>query len=335
MAKRKEFNIGKELEEGISQTLASGQKNVGQLRYEIIPIDRIELDPENPRELKLQKQDLLIGINFNDSLKQEKEVEKEQLASLAESIKKLGVRNAIEVYKYGPNYRLISGERRLLASILAEKDEIPVKILEKKPDELDLRLLQWIENIEREDLSLYEKITNISQLKDAFEKNHQMKLNSTSLAELLGCSRNTASNYLTVLDSDEYVIDSIKAASINNLEKAAYISRNFFEDKEFLKYLIDECQRGISLNDLKKKVEERKNRNHSAAIKPEVKGRKKRYITMGRTNNTNVIKKIVNLILASPIYCKYQEEFDDIIWEDFQKVNKAFLKILKIMEKTE
>ncbi len=98
-----------------------------------------------------------------DPVIKKKQKEFETLQSLAKSITKVGVRNAIEVYKHNSRYRLISGERRLLASLLAGKTHIPVRI-SQRPDEYRLRYLQWIENIQREDLTLWEKFVNLQQL---------------------------------------------------------------------------------------------------------------------------------------------------------------------------
>jgi len=89
---------------------------------------------------------------------------------MAETIKKYGVRNAVEIYKFGTGYRLIHGERRCLSSMLAGKKDIPAKVLDEKPNDLDIRLLQFIENAQREDLNLYETLNNIRQILDEYKR---------------------------------------------------------------------------------------------------------------------------------------------------------------------
>ena len=61
------------------------------------------------------------------------------------------------VYKLGEKYRLVAGERRTLASIIGQ-DRYSAKILDSKPTDLKISLLQWIGNVERSDLSLWERL---------------------------------------------------------------------------------------------------------------------------------------------------------------------------------
>ena len=165
MTKRKKFGISKVLTDSLSQTVKIANSNAGTLRYEIVPIDRIELDPSNPRNFLIQKEDVLSGLDSNDNLYIKKKKEVESLDSLKNSILKKGILNPVWIYKYGTNYRLIMGERRILASLLAGNVDIPAKILDERPLDTDLRLLQWIENLERSDLTLWERIVNIKSPK--------------------------------------------------------------------------------------------------------------------------------------------------------------------------
>ena len=67
MSKRKKFGISKQLSESLSQTVQVARQNAGALRYEIVPLNRIELDPDNPRQLHLQKIDIVTGLNKSDT----------------------------------------------------------------------------------------------------------------------------------------------------------------------------------------------------------------------------------------------------------------------------
>src|SRR5665213_1811369 len=156
MAKKKVFQISTALGDGLEETISAAQNYSGELRVDVIPLRKIEVDPENPRDLSLTFDDLFNGISESDVNYSRKHTELESLQSLAHSIKEQGIINPILVYKYGEKYRLVAGERRSLASILAGKSDIQSKILESKPNELKISLLQWIENIERSDLSLWE-----------------------------------------------------------------------------------------------------------------------------------------------------------------------------------
>ncbi|MEM1003527.1 MAG: ParB/RepB/Spo0J family partition protein, partial [Bacteroidota bacterium] len=195
---KKSFKIKENLAEALGDTVNSAKNNAGELYVEIIPLRKIELDPDNPRDLALSFEDLYQGISNQDETLERKNTEKEALASLTKSIKEQGIINPIVVYKYHDRYRLIAGERRTLASILAEKADIPAKVLTSRPDQLKLSLLQWIENIEREDLTLWERLRNLEKILSAYAQSKQKKVADTSpteLSQLLGCSLQQGINY--------------------------------------------------------------------------------------------------------------------------------------------
>lgn len=326
---KKVFNLSKSLEEGISKTISTAKNNIGQLRYEVIPISRVNIDPNNPRMLSVDPSSLKNEVLETDPLYEKKKDEIEKLQSLANSIKKVGVRHAIEVYKNGSNYNLISGERRVLASILAGKEEIQARILDNNPTELDLKLLQWIENIEREDLNLNEKIENVAQLIKAYTSgNNGEKVNTVVLSEILGCSRQHAATLLAILDAPPLVTDYIKQGKVTNLEKAALLSRT--KDSTILKLLLDACLNGFSLENLKK-LATNKDRNRENNKK----GRPITRIKLGYTSNTLLIKRIIESILSLENYSHYRNGFVNIKWESHENVNYAFKKLISVMEKVE
>lgn len=111
------------------------------------------------------------------------------LAELAASIKEHGVIQPLIIY---PNtddesetypYRLLAGERRLRASIMAGLTQVPCLIRNTVPDaqtELELAL---IENIQREDLSPADEARAYQRLHDEF------KLTDEQIAQRVGKSR--------------------------------------------------------------------------------------------------------------------------------------------------
>jgi len=55
---------------------------------------------------------------------------------------------------------------------LAGKQDIQAKVLDKQTEPTqNSGLLQWIENIEREDLSLWEPLRNLEKINHAYMKN--------------------------------------------------------------------------------------------------------------------------------------------------------------------
>ena len=250
---RKKFQIGNLLADGLKETISVGNTYQGMLNIEVIPITKIELDTENPRDLALQINDLLHGLKKDDPLLSRKTAEKENLLSISESIKREGLLNPIIVYKSDSVYKLVAGERRTLASILAGKTNIQAKILDGKPSELRLSMLQWFENIEREDLSLCERINNLKKISQSFTSGSSKKMSAKDLSELIGCSFFQASNYIVVLESDDEIIEALENNRLKNLEKAAFLSR--IEDKQVRDKALNLCISGSSLANLKRFVE--------------------------------------------------------------------------------
>ena len=166
--KRKAFSIGSSLTQGLEETVAAAKNHSGELRIEIIPISKIELDPDNPRKLELSMADVINGLSKDDPSYAQKLQEKKNLETLGKTIKDQGLINPILVYKNGDVYRLIAGERRTLASLTNGEKTIQAKILDGKPEQLKISLLQWIENVERADLSLWERLQNLEKIANSY-----------------------------------------------------------------------------------------------------------------------------------------------------------------------
>ena len=124
MTKKKRFGVSSALSRGLSDTINVVENNAGIFRGAILPLSRVELDPDNPRKLAINLMDVRQGLDKNDPNYSQKANELERLKELAATIISSGVINPIVVYKRGELYRVVAGERRCLASILANKNEI-------------------------------------------------------------------------------------------------------------------------------------------------------------------------------------------------------------------
>jgi ParB family chromosome partitioning protein len=332
MSKRKSFTIGLALARGLEETIESAQNHSGELRVEVLPLSKVETDPDNPRDLSLKFEDISNGIVANDIDHTRKTSELESLQSLASSIKTQGIINPITVYKHGDKYRLIAGERRTLASILAGKTDIQARILDNKPDELRVSLLQWIENIERSDLSLWERLKNLEKIVLAHAKAKKTPAESitvTQLSQLIGCSKPHAMNYKAILDADDEIRGLIHANKIKNLEKVALIAG--IESKEARAGAIEACINGATLKQLKAL-------SAQAIAKPvtskitETRGRHTTAIQFGTTKNVNVAKTILDSVLKNQSMSQLSQHFQGIDWTNHRSVAEAFKKLLKKLE---
>lgn len=324
--KKKIFGVSTSLSKGIRDTLTAVENNINNFRFNIIHLDQIELDPENPRDLLLTKQDVVDGLKTGDVHYNKKNSEYSSLQTLAETIKLKGVINPIIVYKYNEHYRLVAGERRFLASHLAKKQDIQARILSEKPSLYELRLLQWIENNEREDLSLKERINNLQAIMNAYKKQYAVSQFTASLIrQATGLSLAQASYYLQILNAPRDIKEAIERGYVKNLDKAVLIAS--FATEELRQQAINLCQQGATLKELKK----------LNATNP-LFGKKSRSKVRGITleikigTRPNVIKTIVETMLGTDAFCSFSSQFSTVNWDKSNEVHLAFNRFLKIIE---
>lgn len=326
---RKSFKIRSNLAEALHETVSSAKNNAGELHVEVIPLRKIVLDPENPRDLALTTTDLYDGLSNSDAHFRRKTNEKEALESLAKSIAEQGVINSILVYKLGEQYCLVAGERRTFASILAGKADIPAKILPARPDPLKLSLLQWIENIEREDLSLWERLRNLEKILNAYAKTHQKKpteITPTELGQLLGCSLQQAVNYRHLLNAPKELRSHLESGEIKNIEKAAFISNSAVKTQPML---IQACLNGATLSEMKKLSRQAPSNSNSS----EIKNNSNAKINFGRTSSKEAAKVIISTVLEHENFKHLSDKFMSISWDDPRSIAMAFRQLVKLLEK--
>lgn len=336
MSKRKRFNLSDDINNGITDVMNAVNNNVGSFRYEVVALTRIEADPENPRELLITDKEIRFGIATEDAQQlARKKREKEELESLAHTIKNNGIINPIVVYKYNEKYRIIAGERRYLAAVLAGKDDIHARILDKKPSEIDLKLLQWIENNERTSLSLKERLKNLQAIIDAYKKDHNGEVvTGEVLKQLTGLSKAQSYFYMAVLKCPNDLKECIHNGKINNLDKAAFIAG--IENQYLRNKILLACLEGNSIKQLKELMAAEKNKAKEQLAKKDPmkkRGRVGQYVHLGKTKDIDAVKKIVSIIIAHPQYSKYANQFTDADWSEYGKASVAFQKLISIMLK--
>ena len=122
-----------------------------------------------------------------------KQFKSEELLGLSESIKENGVLQPILVKRINNSdyYEIVSGERRLRASILANCQEMPCIVIECSGE--NSAMYSIIENIQRSDLSFFEEANAISHLMNSFG------LTQAEIGKRLGKSQSALSNKLRLL----------------------------------------------------------------------------------------------------------------------------------------
>ncbi|HEX2548946.1 MAG TPA: ParB/RepB/Spo0J family partition protein [Gammaproteobacteria bacterium] len=332
MSKKKRFGVSQALTRGISETIHVVENNSGIFRNVILPLSRIELDPDNPRKLAISIVDVQQGIDKNDALYERKSLELEKLKELAHTIESSGVINPIVVYKRGEFYRVVAGERRTLASMLANKLEIEARVFNEKPKGFELKLIQWIENTAREDLNLDERIQNIREILHEYQRqNSETKASATLLKSITGLSLSQATYYMTVLNAPDDVHHHIENGKIRSLDKAAIIAS--IDSAELRKSVLQACIDGSSLKELRKLIVQGKKSRASVVAPISIKrGRTTSRINMGSTLNVNVVETVIESVVSRVEFKKYADAFAKINWKNFDEASRAFKKLIEILE---
>ena len=198
-----------------------------------LPVSNIKTNPSQPRS------------NFNE----------ESLKELSISIGELGIIQPITVRKMkAEEYQLISGERRLKATILAGIDKIPAYI--RLANDSELLEMALVENIQREDLDPIEIALSYQRLLV------EINLTQEQLSDRIGKKRSTIANYIRLLKLDPIIQTGIrdKFVSMGHGRALINISDLNVQVKLYKKII----KKGLSVRQVEKLVQEIKNPNEKS-----------------------------------------------------------------------
>jgi ParB family chromosome partitioning protein len=148
-----------------------------------IPIDQIARDPEQPRKI----------------------FDREKLENLARSVVDVGLLHPVLVRKIETGYQLVAGERRYQAVKKAGLTTISAVVLAPG---LQIKQVQLVENLQREDLNPLERALAIKEYMQV------EKLNKGQAADKLAVPRTTLTDWLDILDVEE----RYRRAVVDNFE---------------------------------------------------------------------------------------------------------------------
>jgi len=195
----------------------------------VLPVDRIEPNPQNPR------------LAFNE----------ETLEELASSIREHGVLQPVLVRPLEDGrFELIAGERRWRASKIAEQAAIPA-IVEDIDDDTALEIA-IIENLQREDISPLDEAV----MYDRMVREHGYSIRK--LAEKLGKDKGYLENRLRLADAPPEIRELVSLRK-DTLSHAYELMK--VEDPKKRKRLAEQVGRNeLSLVKLREKIEGRRPR---------------------------------------------------------------------------
>jgi ParB family chromosome partitioning protein len=159
---------------------ASAGTPIGRL----IPIDQIDPNPNQPRQV--------MG----------------DLSELIASISEKGILEPLVVRQRGDRFQIVAGERRYQASVQVGLRELPVVI--RDVDETEMLELALIENLQRKDLTPFEESEALHGLAASCGYTHE------DLARRLGKSRSSVTESLALVAMPEEVRNLCRLADISS-----------------------------------------------------------------------------------------------------------------------
>lgn len=176
-----------------------------------ILIDDIKMNPFQPR------------IKFDDN----------KINKLAKSINEKGLITPISVRNIKNSYQLIAGERRLRASKVAGLKDIPAYVLNIETD-LEMMELALIENLQREDLDIFEEAQAYKTMIEKHSFSHE------EIGKIVGKSRTNISNTLRLLKLPKEIMESVRNNEITPGHARALLGiKNSSKIKEVWKRILE------------------------------------------------------------------------------------------------
>ena len=209
----------------------------------MLPVKEIQPHPNNPRK------------DLGD------------LSELTESIKKNGIMQNLTVVKNeGGGYTVIIGHRRLAAAKAAGVEKVPCAVAEL--DEGEQLATMLLENMQRQDLTVYEQAEGIQLLLD-------MDFSVTDIAQKTGFSESTVRRRTKLLELDRVKFKESQArqVSLKDYEQLFEI-----EDKGIQNELLDKLGTADFNNDYRIAVSKQKYKRNLEEFKQELRDKKVRLL---------------------------------------------------------
>ncbi len=157
-------------------------------------IDSFELEAQGARVAEIET-----GSITTNPFQPRKHFDDQALRELSESIREYGLLQPIVVMEKEEGYLLIAGERRLRAHKLAKMGTIKAIIADVDIDDIKLRELALLENIQREDLNAIELANSYAELIGVHDITHD------ELSSIVHKSRSQITNTMRLLSLSSYV----------------------------------------------------------------------------------------------------------------------------------
>lgn len=182
----------------------------------------------------------------NNPFQPRRKFNEEEINSLAESIREHEQLQPILVRKVGERYQLISGERRLRATIHAGLSTIRAEV--READDRLVAELAIVENLQRKDLDAIEKALSFRRYID------EHKCKQDDLAKRLKIDRSTIANLMRLLELPDGIQQWVQAEKVTAGHARALLPLGEEEQQlDFARQIVEE---GWSVRETERRVAE-------------------------------------------------------------------------------
>ena len=189
--------------------------NISPITFPVAPVSSTS-NLESTSGTSAQTLDLPVGVIDANPFQPRRQFNASEIESLAESLKEHQQLQPILVRRVGERYQLISGERRLRATVFAGLPTIRAEV--RVADDRLVAELAIIENLQRKDLNAIEKALSFKR----YITEH--KCTQDELAQRLKIDRSTIANMMRLLELPEIVTDAVQRDEITAGHAKALLS---------------------------------------------------------------------------------------------------------------
>ena len=200
--------------------------------------------PHEPESQGLKSLEIDVQAIDPNPFQPRRQFSDQELDSLAESIKEHQQLQPILVRRSGDRYQLISGERRLRATVRAGLKTIRAEL--RDADDRLVAELAIIENLQRKDLNAIEKAMSFKR----YLTEH--RCTQEDLAKRLKIDRSTIANMMRLLELPDVITDSIQREEISAGHAKALLSLG--SQREQLAFVQRIRQEGWSVRETEARV---------------------------------------------------------------------------------
>lgn len=250
-----------------------------------IDIDRIKPNPFQPR----------------------REISKEKIDELAQSISNSGLIQPIVVRRSGNGYQLVVGERRFLACKKLGWKKISAAV--RTMTDNDMAATALIENLQRENLNIIEEASGYVSLMKNFNLTQEV------LAQRLGKSQSTIANKIRLLKLPGKVRQKLQDYDLSERHARALLKLN--SEEEQLNMIEEIGHRGLTVSQAEKRIAK-----ISGARESQNKGKSSKPIIRDMRIVLNTIREAIAVIQSSGLY----PEVDETVEPDYIEVNIRLTK---------